>query len=473
MSIATHLVTVARSLSDILNDINIELVNKGSTSADTLDQVDEKIRAITGGGSTQDADAVAGDIRAGKTAYARGSKIVGTLASVNPGVPTISVSSSGTVTASVTQSAGIVDAATTPSTHKLSSSDDSAFVKENIKAGVTIFGVSGNYSGSGTDTQDANAVAGDIRTGKTAYVKGVKVTGTLLEKTAQTYTPGTASQTIPANRITTGVQTIQGDSNLVASNIKNGISIFGVTGNYSGSGSDTSDATASASDIRSGKTAYISTGKTTGTMSTVTAPNPSISVSSSGVITSSYSMSSGYTSGGNKSATKTLSSADDPAFIRENIKAGATIFGLDGNYSGSSGVSGAAYVCRWYGSPVTATRSGAGTIVFTGFPVSSIYEACGVTLYKSSQTDSGSNVIQTATILRGFTGIYASSIHSYVADFGGTLDYYTDQAFSLTINSNSSSTSIQVSSTDISSTLGHVFDSGSYTAIMMVYEPTP
>lgn len=334
MSIATHLVTVARSLSDILDDINIELVNKGSTAADTLDGVDEKIRAISGGGSTQDADAVAGDLRAGKTAYARGSKIVGTLASVMPGVPNVSVSGQGVVTASVTQSAGIVNGATTSATHTLSSDDDSDFVESNIKAGVTIFGVTGNYSGSGTDTSDATATAGDIRTGKTAYVQGVKITGSLLEKSAQTYTPGTADQTIAANRILTGVQTIQGDADLVASNIKNGVNIFGVTGNYSGSGSDTSDATASASDIKSGKTAYIATGKTTGTMSTVTAPNPSISVSGSGVVTASYSMSSGYTAGGSKSETHTLSSSDDPYFIASNIKDGVNIFGLTGTYSG-------------------------------------------------------------------------------------------------------------------------------------------
>lgn len=43
---------------------------------------------------------------------------------------------------------------------------------ENIKAGVTILGVTGTF------TADADATAADIADGKTAYVNGVKITGT-------------------------------------------------------------------------------------------------------------------------------------------------------------------------------------------------------------------------------------------------------------------------------------------------------
>lgn len=55
-------------------------------------------------------------------------------------------------------------------------------------------------------------------------------------KAAQTYTPGTTNQTIAAGRWLTGAQTIKGDANLVAGNIKSGVSIFGVTGTYEGEG---------------------------------------------------------------------------------------------------------------------------------------------------------------------------------------------------------------------------------------------
>ena len=50
-------------------------------------------------------------------------------------------------------------------------------------------------------------------------------------KGATTYTPTTTSQTIAAGTYLSGVQTIQGDADLVAGNIKNGVQIFGVTGN--------------------------------------------------------------------------------------------------------------------------------------------------------------------------------------------------------------------------------------------------
>lgn len=51
---------------------------------------------------------------------------------------------------------------------------------------------------------------------------------------AQTYTPGTTDQAISANQYLTGAQTILGDADLVASNIKKDVEIFGVTGTYEG-----------------------------------------------------------------------------------------------------------------------------------------------------------------------------------------------------------------------------------------------
>lgn len=52
----------------------------------------------------------------------------------------------------------------------------------------------------------------------------------IAKKAAAIYTPGTSNQTIGANQYLSGAQTIKGDSNLVAGNIRSGVSIFGVTG---------------------------------------------------------------------------------------------------------------------------------------------------------------------------------------------------------------------------------------------------
>lgn len=89
-------------------------------------------------------------------------------------------------------------------------------------------------SGGGTakfmDTSDANATGAQIRNGASAYVNGTKVTGSMTEKTAQTYTPTTTDQTINANQYLAGAQTIKGDANLIPANIVAGKTIFNVAG---------------------------------------------------------------------------------------------------------------------------------------------------------------------------------------------------------------------------------------------------
>ena len=88
----------------------------------------------------------------------------------------------------------------------------------------------------GTATSDATlSSAAQLRKGIIGYGKnGAKYTGSMTEKAAATYTPSTANQTIAASQYLTGAQTIKGDANLKAANIKKDVSIFGVTGNYEG-----------------------------------------------------------------------------------------------------------------------------------------------------------------------------------------------------------------------------------------------
>lgn len=90
-------------------------------------------------------------------------------------------------------------------------------------------------SGGGTakfvDTSDATLNnANKMLNGTTAYANGVKYTGNIASKSAQTYTPTTSDQTIASGQYLSGAQTVKGDVNLVSSNIISGATIFGVTG---------------------------------------------------------------------------------------------------------------------------------------------------------------------------------------------------------------------------------------------------
>ena len=77
--------------------------------------------------------------------------------------------------------------------------------------------------------------AGKILQGTTVTVKqGSKtvasVAGSIPSKAASTYTPKTTNQIIAAGQYLSGAQTIKGDENLVAKNILENVSIFGVIG---------------------------------------------------------------------------------------------------------------------------------------------------------------------------------------------------------------------------------------------------
>ena len=60
-------------------------------------------------------------------------------------------------------------------------------------------------------------------------------TSSLSTQASATITPGTSSQTaVAAGKYTTGAVTVAGDANLIPGNIKDGVSIFGVTGTHQG-----------------------------------------------------------------------------------------------------------------------------------------------------------------------------------------------------------------------------------------------
>lgn len=79
---------------------------------------------------------------------------------------------------------------------------------------------------NGLITASATQEAGQVAAGTKSTTKQ------LTTQAAQTITPGTSNKTIASGKYLTGVQTIKGDSNLKAENIKKGISIFGVAGSH-------------------------------------------------------------------------------------------------------------------------------------------------------------------------------------------------------------------------------------------------
>ena len=88
--------------------------------------------------------------------------------------------------------------------------------------------------GGGIDTSDATATSDVILQGKTAYVDGQLVIGTLPIISGQTINPSASATTITAAAFLKEDIIIKGDSNLISSNIRKGVKIFNIIGSYEG-----------------------------------------------------------------------------------------------------------------------------------------------------------------------------------------------------------------------------------------------
>lgn len=92
---------------------------------------------------------------------------------------------------------------------------------------------------SGKDLPELSnpASSSDLLSGKQMINEsGEIVNGSMPTRSAQTITPGINNQTIAAGQYLSGAQTVLGDSDLQASNIRSGVSIFNVAGTFAGEG---------------------------------------------------------------------------------------------------------------------------------------------------------------------------------------------------------------------------------------------
>lgn len=170
-------------------------------------------------------DAGAGDVLLNKTFYNTNAKSKGTGTMPNRGsVGTINLTTEGAeyvIPAGYHNGLGKVKAVI------------SGLIASVIKAGVTVGGIAGTF------TADATSTAGQILTGKTAYVNGVKITGSMIDRRGADYAATVVDGTRIAGRIymtpSTGYydelySIYADDADFLAANIKAGVAIYGLTG---------------------------------------------------------------------------------------------------------------------------------------------------------------------------------------------------------------------------------------------------
>ena len=185
-----------------------------------------------GGTDTSNANATAGKVLSGYTCYVNDSKITGTMA--NCGTRNASLNAGG----SFTIPAGHHNGSGKISVNSLSSQTSATANAGRILSGRTAWVGGSKLTGTMTNRGAVSKALGanGSYTIPAGWHNGSgKVTQNLTKQGAKNVTPKTTNQTAcAANRWTTGNIVIVGSSSLTAGNIKNGVWIFGVKGTFTG-----------------------------------------------------------------------------------------------------------------------------------------------------------------------------------------------------------------------------------------------
>ena len=201
------------------------------------------------------------------------------------------------------------------------------------------------------NTEDANATASNIENGKSAYVDGQKIIGNL--QTIEPYnnrevtsiyvnetntlvenTMGYPILMKPNSRLLLDNSIVVNATHLTSSVLKEGVTLFGVTGTLHEL--DTSDANATAVDIIEGKTAYVNDIKITGTLTPYLGailPSTSAILQSDGLLIKSNVNNKVYINTNTdisiKSSTSEIATAI--GLTSDKLKQGVTLLGVTGS----------------------------------------------------------------------------------------------------------------------------------------------
>ena len=185
-------------------------------------QAGQTIAGITGN-YTSDATAVASDIALGKTAYIKGQQVAGTFTTSN-----LTAASSNIFEGYTAYVNGQVITGTFTTSNLTAASED-------IAKGKTAY-VNGQVITGTFTTSNLTATAGDILFGKTAYVNGQVIEGAYKTTTTTvnnlSFSSGDYSIAVPSGYNALTAATIKKPSDLIAANIKSGVTIAGIQGTY-------------------------------------------------------------------------------------------------------------------------------------------------------------------------------------------------------------------------------------------------